>query len=54
MKIPKETLELFLLPIQRIQKVRDLILDGEIEKAEEEIKKEVEIAKDDSEAPTKF
>ena len=35
-------------------KVRDLILDGEIEKAEEEIKKEVEKAKGDSEHPLNF
>ena len=35
-------------------KVRDLILDGEIEKAEEEIKKEVEKAKGDSKHPLNF
>ena len=35
-------------------KVRDLILDGEIEKAEEEIKKEVEKAKGDSNHPLNF
>ena len=35
-------------------KVRDLILDGEIEKAEKEIKKEVEKAKGDSNHPLNF
>lgn len=35
-------------------KVRDLILDGEIEKAQDEIKKEVEKAKGDSKHPLNF